>query len=550
MLKRALLALLVVSLSLAACGAPAQTAPTATPGPAVVRLGWKGSPDSLNPGVAVLVEAYTLFALVYDSLYLPQLDGSFKADLAENAQRSDDGLTWTFTIRSGVKFHDGQPLTAKDVAFSLELYRSTTDYPYLNGYTLNFDTITTPDDRTVVLTLTEAVPNIEYLLSYLFILPQHVWQDQDPVEFENTAMIGTGPFKMKEYQQNQFVHLVANPDHWATPPKVDEVIFQTFENPDALVQAIKTGQVDAITEMTNTAVASLRNDPNVKLVIGAPFAPSVSDIILNQVAPENCPTADGGVCTGHPALRDRNVRLALAHATDKQKLIDVVLLGLGTPGLALIPDGLGQWYNSSLTDYAYDIARANQILDDAGYQDSDGDGVRELPDGSRPLTFRLNWPSDSVDAPRRAELLSDMWQQIGVAVEPQAVDPDALTAACCPAFDFDIMLWSWVSDPDPYALLRVMTTDQIPTGSSETGYANPRYDALFLEQSRELDLQKRIALVHEMQKIAHEDVVYIIPYYEQAVQAYRTDRFQGWITDAGKVQLEDVSSLVIIEPVR
>jgi peptide/nickel transport system substrate-binding protein len=149
-----------------------------------------------------------------------------------------------------------------------------------------------------------------------------------------------------------------------------------------------------------------------------------------------------------------------------------------------------------------------------------------------------------------AELLSEMWSQVGVKTELQAMDPDALTAVCCPAFDFDVMLWGWGSDPDPNLLLGVMTTAEIPTGSSETGYSNPRYDELYQQQSTELDREKRKALVWEMQKIAHEDVVYIIPFYPQEVQAYRTDRFTGWITDAPKLALEDVTSLVVIEPVR
>ena len=245
-------------------------------------------------------------------------------------------------------------------------------------------------------------------------------------------MIGSGPFKMAEYVQSEFIRLTANKEHFATPPKVDEVIFQTFENQDALVQAIKTGQLDMITEMPNTAVESLKTAENVEVVVGSPLAPGVADIIFNQTAEENCPKDDGGICTGHPALRDRNVRLAMAHATDKQKLIDVILLGLGTPGLTLIPDGLGVWYNNSIKDYEFDVAKANKILDDAGYLDTDGDGVREMPDGSRPLTFRLNWPSDSITAPRMAELLSEMWGEIGITLEMQAVDPDALTCPVLP----------------------------------------------------------------------------------------------------------------------
>jgi peptide/nickel transport system substrate-binding protein len=355
---------------------------------------------------------------------------------------------------------------------------------------------------------------------------------------------------MAEYVQSEFVRLTANKDHVATPPKVDEVIFQTFENQDALVQAIKSGQVDMITEMTNTAVETLREDANVEVVVGAPLAPGVTDIIFNQTDPENCPAEEGGICSGHPALRDRNVRLALAHATDKQQLLDVVLLGLGTPGFTLIPDGLGVWFNDSLTDYEFDVAKANQILDDAGYADADGDGVRDMPDGSLPLHFRMNWPSDSISDPRIAELLSEMWSAVGVTLELQAVDPDALTAQCCPAFDFDIMIWGWASDPDPSALLYVYTTEAIPTGSSETGYSNPEYDELYAQQQITLDFEARKDIVLEMQKIVHDDVVYIIPFYESQVQAYRKDRFAGWLTGFPKVELSDVTSLVAIEPVK
>jgi peptide/nickel transport system substrate-binding protein len=516
--------------------------------PVTLRIGWGGSPDTLNPGMAVLSESYAIFNLVYDAMYLLQLDGTFKLVLAESMNVSDDGLVYTYKIRDDVKFHDGQPLTAEDVVFSYNLYQTTEDYPWMGDYTAYFETVEATDNNEVVITLSEAIPNIDAQLVFLYVLPKHVWESQSGSEYDNVTAVGSGPFKMVEYKQNEFVHLAANEEYFAGAPKVDEVIFQTFENQDALVQAIKTGQVDLITEMPNTAVAGLKEDPNIEVVSGAPFSPGVTDIIFNQVTPENCPP-DDGLCTGHPALLDRNVRLALAHATDKQKIIDVILLGLGTPGTTLLPDGLGFWYNSNIQDYAYDVAAANQILDDAGYLDSDSDGVREMPDGSQPLTFRLNWPSDSIDAPRTAELLSEMWGEIGVTVEAQAMDPDALTAACCPAFDFDIMIWGWGSDPDPNLLLSVMTSAEIPSGSSETGYSNPEYDALFDQQAVELDQDKRKELVWQMQQIVHDDVVYIIPYYAQNVQAYRKDRFTGWITNMPKVELSDVTSLVVVSPV-
>ena len=542
MKTKLLYVIVILSMVLAACGGSGQSA--------VVRVGWAGSPDTLNPGMAILTEAYTIFELVYDAMYDLNLDGSFTLSLADSVSVSDDGLVYTYKIRDGVKWHDGQPLTADDIAFTYNLYKDTPEYPYLNGYyTTYFESIEAKGNE-VILTLNEAIPNIESQLVFLYILPKHIWENENKIEFENTTMIGSGPFKMAEYVQNEFVRLTANKEHFSTPPKVDEVVFQTFENQDALVQAIKTGQLDMITEMPNTAAETLKAEGNVEVVVGAPLAPGVTDIIFNQVAPENCPTDAGGLCTGHPALRDKNVRLAMAHATDKQKLIDLILLGLGNPGLTLIPDGLGVWYNDSLTDYSYDVVEANKILDDAGYLDTDGDGVREMPDASQPLNFRLNWPSDSIVAPRTAELLSEMWGEIGISLELQAVDPDALTAQCCPAFDFDIMIWGWAADPDPSSLLYVYTSEAIPSGSSETGYSNPAYDELYAKQQTTLDFNARKDIVWEMQKIVHDDVVYIIPFYDASVQAYRTDRFTGWITDQAKVELSDVTSLVVIEPVK
>jgi len=547
-MKRILALAMTVAFLLAACG------PSGGGGGGTARIGWAGSPDTLNVGAAVLTEAYTIFELVYDSMYELNLDGSFSLALAESVARSDDGLVYTYKLHKGVEFSDGKPLTSKDVKFTYDFYKAHEDFPYLNAYTAYIESTEAPDDYTVVVTLSEAIPNIESQLVYMYVLPEHIWaqhaEGAAATEFENVEMIGSGPFQMVEYKPNEFVHLKANKSHFLQPPKVDEVIFQTFESQDVLVQALKSGQVDMITEMPATAVESLKGDPNIKVVTGAPFAPGVSDIIFNQVSAENCPTDAGGLCTGHPALQDRNVRLALSHATDKQKLIDVILLGYGTLGTTLIPDGLGMWYNNTIKDYSFDVAEANRILDEAGYKDADGDGVREMPDGSRPLTFRLQWPSDSIDAPRMAEMLAEMWKEVGVATEPSAVDPDALTAACCPAFDFDIILWGWGSDPDPSLLLGVMTSAEISTGSSESGYSNPEYDALYDQQATELDLQKRIAIVHQMQQIAFDDVVYIIPYYEQAIQAYRVDRFSGWLTEFPKVELSDVSSLVVIEAVK
>jgi len=547
----------IFALAIAACGGggaePTNAPDTSQPSepnnePVVLNVGWAGSPDTLNPGTAVLAEAYSLFELIYDSMYQYNLDGTYSLELADSVDVSDDGTVWTFHIRDGVMFHDGTPLTANDVAFSYNLYQANEDFPFLNVYTGYFDSVEATDDSTVVITLSEAIPNMESQLYLLYVLPQHIWENVNPVEFENEEMIGSGPFKLVEYSPNEFARLETTGNHVLYSPNISGVIFRHFESQDALVQAIKTGQVDMITEVPPTTVASLNNDANIDVATGAPFYPYVADIIFNLVDDANCPP-DDGVCSGHPALRDRNVRLALAHATDKQKIIDIVLLGLGDPGLTLIPNGLGPFYNNSIQDYAFDVDLANSILDNAGYLDTDNDGIREMPDGSQPLTFRMNYPSDSIDAPRESELLKEMWAAVGVNVEIQAFDGDTLTSVCCPAFDFDVILWGWYSDPDPGFLLSVMLTDEVTTGNSETGYSNPDYDALYTEQATELDFNKRKEIIWDMQQIVFDDVVYIIPFYSQTVQAYRTDRFTGWLTGTGKLALDDISSLIVIKPV-
>ena len=493
----------------------------------------------------MLAQAYTIFGLVYDALYALELDGSFSPRLVENRTLSDDRKTWTFHIRSDMRFHDGHPLTAHDVAFSLNLYHRHAAFPLLHSYTRHFAHIHAPDDHTVLLELTEPIPNIESQLTFLWILPKHIWEGRDAIGFDNAGLIGSGPFKRAGYRQNAFVHLSVHEEHPLAPRHIEGVIFQTFANQDALVQAIRTGQVDAILEMPFTAVSSLRAHPGIQVVSGTPVQPETTNILINQLAPEHLPDDSAG--SGHPALRDRRVRRALSMAVDKQRMIDVVLLGLGRPGLTLIPEGLGDWYNRDLVDYPFDVEGARALLTEAGYRDRNG--IREMPDG-RPLNFRVSWPTDSPIAPRLARMLTDMWAAIGVQTRLQAMDPDALTATCCPAFDYDIILWGWTTASDPGFLLDVMTSRGIATGANETGYANPEYDALYGQQATELDPEQRRRIVYEMQRLVHGDVVYIVPFYPMAVQAYRTDRFSGWMTQTPRLGMETAQALSALVPAK
>jgi peptide/nickel transport system substrate-binding protein len=570
--------LVTLALVLAACGgaqaspsegadqseAPGESAAesegTATGG--TVRIGIGGYPDSLNPGNGVLSEAYALYELVYDTPISVNSSGEFVPELAESWEVSDDGLSWTMTIVDGATFHDGEPLTAEDVAFTIELYRDTEAFPFLPSYAAPFVDIQAPDERTVVLTTEEPLVTFEAYMAFIYVLPQHIWESEaDPVAFENAEMIGSGSFSLVEASQGEFVELAANKDHWSLVPNIDGVIFQTISNADARITALTTGEVDAITEFPATAVSTLQNAENVAVHIADVAAGgSLRDVFFNVTSAEDCPqddpeTADvdeTGVCSGHPALQDVAVRQALAMATDKQQIVDVATLGTGSVGLSLVPPGLGDFFGSEIEDYAFDTAAANTMLDEAGYEDTDGDGVREcLADQDCPtgdLTFRFNYADDIDTAPREAELIQGMWAEIGVAIQIQGLDPDTLTSVCCPSFDYDVMLWGWGSDPDPAFLLGVALCGEIPTGFSETGYCNEEYDALYDAQAVEQDHEARVALIHEMQQILIDDVPYIIPYYSGVIEAWRTDTFTGWLENDPSFGLDAPESLVNLRP--
>lgn len=552
--------LVTVALILAACtgiqGTPGPDATgdgggTATGG--TVRIGQGGYPDSLNPGNGILAEAYTLYELVYDTPIAVTSAGEYVPELATDWSVSDDGLVWTMTIREGATFHDGEPLTAADIAFTIQLYRDTEAFPFLPSYAAPFSLIEAPDATTVVLTTAEPLNTFESYMAFIYVLPEHIWEaETDPVEFQNAEMIGSGPFSLVEATQGEFVELASNADYWGTPPNVDGVIFRTIDNADARITALTTenGEVDAITEFPATAVSSLQNAENVTVHVAAVAAGgTLRDVFFNMVADEDCPP-DGGICSGHPALKDVAVRRALATAVDKQQIIDVATLGTAALGLSMVPPGLGDYYASDVEDYAFDVDAANGLLDDAGYEDADGDGVREcLPDQDcETLTFRFHYADDIDTAPREAELLQGMWAEIGVAIEIQGLDADTLTSICCPSFDYDIMLWGWGSDPDPAFLLGVALCTEIESGFSETGYCNPEYDALYDAQAVEPDRAARVELIHEMQRILIEDVPYIIPYYAVTIQAWRTDTFTGWLEDDPTLGLDDPSWLSVLRP--
>jgi peptide/nickel transport system substrate-binding protein len=521
--------------------------PQETPAPGhtgTLRIGWLESLGDLLLFAERPSKTDIVFSLLYDHLMYDALDNTYASGFATDWASPDGGMTWTFQLEPDVLAHDGQPLTADDVAFTLQLYQEHPKFSYFGGQTPVMERIEAVGRNTVTITLSRPVGNIEALFHWVPLLPKRMWEAQEiaeTTEITDAKAVGSGPFMWSERGDEERTTLVANKGYWMGAPKVDAVSLQTYPNAEALVLAIKNGDVDLITEVPLQWIPDLKTDPHIQVVSGPQIR--VRCLLFN--------IADKPQSTGHPALKDAKVRQAIAHAIDKQQLIDLVLLGQGMPGISIVPPALRGWFNPGIEDVAFDLEAARDLLERAGYKDADGDGVREMPRSGAALDFRLFVAADSTTGAREAEMVGNWLRQIGIKATTQALDPDALEAACCPAFDYDVILWGQDGGPDPAFFLSSLTTAQIDTGRNKTGYSNPTYDTLYEQQAIAFDKEQRLQLVWQMQEIAFDDCPCIVLYYDLAVQAFRKDRFQNWLfVPSGVLSLPDERSLLQVQPIQ
>lgn len=545
---------LVIAVWLTACGGqpPATQVAPATEGPtsteqSVLHMGWLGKPDTLNPAYAFLTESYTVFDLIYTPLTTEAPDGSYVGGLAQDWSVADDNLTWTFRIKEGIKWHNGEDLKAEQVAWAINAVMADPDgWAALSGYVGGFSEVTAPDDTTVTIVTEYPIANMEYRVSFLYgVYPpdfEGFATPEDLQNFTNFEAIGTGMFKVNTFDKDTGVLILdANKDYFDGAPKIDQIIFQTFDNSDAMIQALKVGEIDLVNEVPASAFVTVQGFEGVTTIgVDSRY---FNELIINSVDPNNDPAP-----TGNPALEDPVVRQAIAHAINKQDIVDIVLQGLATPGDSIVPPTLGGgfWYSPNITDVAFSIEEANNLLEEAGYMKG-GDGVRAK--GDLRLEFRLQFPADNSVYPRIADMMANWFNEAGMKANPEAVDSDSLIAATTPAGDYDLVIWGWGPDPDPDFILSVMTTDQFVDGGwSDSGYHNPEYDQLYLDQQMAVDKAERQAIIHKMQEMVFNDRPYIVIYYEKLLQAYRSDRFTGFIESP--IGIESGLSLLNVEPVK
>jgi peptide/nickel transport system substrate-binding protein len=261
-------------------------------------------------------------------------------------------------------------------------------------------------------------------------------------------------------------------------------------------------------------------------------------------------------------LLDLEVRKAISYGVDKEAIIEDLWFGLADPLEAVSPSADPKWIPDIPEEnrFTYDPARANQILDDGGYLDTDGDGIREMPDGTNPIILRHAVNTDGDIAGSIGDLFQGWMEQIGIGVTLEPYDQDALFTVIAEG-TYDTFYWGWTPYVDPDPMLSYFTADSLSyqedgetvAGYNDANWSDPAYDALYIEQNQELDPDRRVELVHEMLTLFHDAAVYIPLYLGPDLQAYRTDTFQGWVkqpAEVGPIVFSNTSpSYVLLEPV-
>jgi peptide/nickel transport system substrate-binding protein len=482
--------------------------------------------DSMNPAVGLEAPAYFMYALNYDLLVNFSLeDFSPAPGIAESWETSEDGLTWTFHIREGMKWSDGEDITADDVAYT---YQRTIDDPIGNwkSYLAQVDEINVVDDYTLEITTKEETPSL--LSAYIYILPEHIFSEIDKQElktFENFPdPVTSGPFHVVEWRKGQFFRMEANEDYWGGTPKIDEVVYRVFNNEDALVQALMSGDIDFADTLGADFFDSLEGEEGVGLNEAA--IPSFEEIGFNSGASESQPDSDG-----HPALEDPQVRVAISRAIDRQTLVDRVLKGHGVVGSTIVPPAIAFYHYEPTEEelQTFDLDAANALLDEGGYEDTDGDGVREMPGGGEPLEFRYFVRSEENASVTTSEFVSEWLAEIGIATDVKSLTDTKLTDVIYEG-KYDMFHWGWYPDPDPDFILSVMSCAQRPPDGvwSDSFYCNEEYDQMYEEQKTLIDIEERAEVVKDMQQMVYNDAPYAVLYYDQTLQAYREDRWTGF----------------------
>ncbi len=528
LLVAAVAAIVAVGCAVAlAASSSSSPAPSPSSGALVVRIGQLQDPDNLNPFIGLQGLDYQIWHLNYD--FLVGFDAKTLAprpELATSWKVSPDGKTWTFTTRQGVKWQDGVPFTAADVAFTFN-YIVKNNLANLAVYTDGITGAKATGPNTVEI-YTRA-PKANMLRMVVPILPEHIWSKisgkaASSTFQNNPPIIGTGPFQVVKWVKGSYVELKANPDYWGGAPHIKELFILTYTNSDTMAQDLKLGAIDAAVDIPPAEFSQLKSTPGITTNEGDEW--QFTELAFNCYASPNS--------KGNPVLRDPVFRQAMNYAIDRNRIVATAFNGYAQPGSTLIvPYSPYHWQPPASETFTYDPAKANQMLDQAGYK-MGSNGYRTTKQG-KPLSLRLMVTTDSPQNMIASKLVVGWFKAVGVKVVLSVVDSGVLTSA---QYQFtgntytpnwDMFMWYWTQDVDPAFMISIYTPAQSTGyGWNDCLWTDPAYTRLSNAAATELNQAKRIADVQQAEKLFYEACPYAVLTYPYQLEAWNSAKWTGW----------------------
>jgi peptide/nickel transport system substrate-binding protein len=480
--------------------------------------------SSINPYTYVTgYPGLDMVNLLYDNLF--QLDEKNQPTpwLVKDYKVSDDQLTYTFTLYDNATWHDGTKLTAEDVKFTMEYFLEHPKSRFSNPLK-PITSIEVESETTLKLVLGEAQPNFMIQpLADLPILPKHIWSEVSNPD-EETNSVGSGPYILEEHKSGQFYKMKANDDYFLGKPPINEIIFPIIEDTTAMFTALQAGEIDAISaNISPELVEQFENNPNLKVARGPGYSTT-----LFQLNAEKYP------------MNEKAFRQAISYAIDTQNLVDTLLLGyaeVGSPGF-IHPSS--PFFNTSIS-FEPSVEKANQLLDEAGFKDVDGDGFREDQNGETIDLTNLVYASNPIRI-RTAEIISDSLKEIGIKATVKAMDATTVDSLMWPDFDvskgrdFDLGIWGWSNTMQlfPDRMVELFHSDPAVGSVNIGGYSNADFDSLAETLKATVDQTERQKLINDMQAFVADEAPIIPLYYQEIVNAYNPNVYDGYTFQLGK----------------
>ncbi|MBS4178505.1 peptide-binding protein [Lederbergia citrea] len=471
-------------------------------------IGSSGSPTMFNSLYSSDATSSEIEGFIYDSLLSSDLEFNPTTDngMAETFEESEDGLTYTVKLREGIKFHDGEPLTADDVVFTYNIPLSK-DYDGVRKSTFaNLKSVEKVDDLTIQFNMKQVDAQFPVEGFGYGILPKHILgevpiKDLGEHKFNTKNPIGSGPFKFVEWKDGEYVKVEAFDDYYGGRPHLDSITMKIVPDNDAMMTQLQNRDIDFWAGIPGSEIESVKD-----------FSDAAGIKIEEGLA---LSYTFFGYNLRNDLFKDKEVRQALTHAIDRESIVANIMDGNGE--VADVPESPLSWaYNPDVPKFEYDVEKAKKMLADAGWKPG-ADGILEK-DGKK-FSFEVKTNQGNKIREDITVLIQEQLKEVGIEVKPQIVEFSSLIADIDPGvwnFDAIVLGWSLGIDPDPSGIFH---TNEIEEGLNFIGYSNPELDKLMDEQLKERDKDKRKEMIGKIQQGLAEDQPYTFLYYPTEFRA-------------------------------